>query len=176
VPVLVIVAVPISAARYSLPALAPFCLLMGLIFAGDAFDHPRWLGFARQPFWESFGRKCVLLVVVGALIGFPIAAKVARKREKVKSIAAEVNGLVPPNEILYALNPGYQPFLFYARAHVTYVESLDQVPNQARYLLVRPSNEEQVLENKRWAPGRPQLLSRITDYRNDAILIFEIVR
>jgi 4-amino-4-deoxy-L-arabinose transferase-like glycosyltransferase len=100
VPVLVISAVPVAAPRYSLPVLAPFCWLMGLSFARDAFVHPRWLGPADQPLWERFGRKCVLLVVLSALVGFPIAARVAKKHEKVKGVAEEVISFRRPRRFL----------------------------------------------------------------------------
>ena len=174
VPLLAISAVPVAAPRYSLPALAPFCWLMGLSFARDAFVHPPWLGSANQPLWERFGRPCVLLVLVSTLVGFPFAAQLAKKHEKVKSVAAPVNALVPPAETLYAIDPGYQPFLFYARAHVNYVDGLEQIPGSARYVIARPNREADLLKTEQWSPRHARPVLRVRDYRGETIVLFEM--
>ena len=171
-PVLVISVLPVAAPRYSLPALAPFCWLMGLSFARDAFVHPRWLGSTDQPFWERFGRKCVLLVMVSTLVGFPIAAKIATKREKVKSVSAQVNAFVPPTETLYAIDPGYQPSFFYVQARVKYADGLAEIPASARYLVVRPDRELEVAESEKWSPRHPRPILRVRDYRGETITLF----
>jgi 4-amino-4-deoxy-L-arabinose transferase-like glycosyltransferase len=174
VPVLAISAVPVAAPRYSLPALAPFCWLLGLSFARDAFAHPRWLGSTGQPLWERFGRLCALLVVMSALVGFPIAARLAKKHEKVKNVAAQVNAVVPATETLFAIDPGYQPFLFYVQARVRYVEGIERVPASARYMVVRPNREAAVGQSERWAPRHAQPVVRVRDYRGETVILFLI--
>jgi hypothetical protein len=145
---------------------------MGLSFARDAFVHPRWLGSTDQPWWERFGRKCVLLVMVSTLVGFPIAAKVVKKREKVKSVAVQVNAFVPPTETVYAIDPGYQPFLFYVQARVKYPDDLAEIPPSARYLVVRPDREQEVMQSEKWSPRHPRPILRVRDYRGETITLF----
>jgi len=77
-------------------------------------------------------------------------------------------------ETVYALDPNYQPIFFYMRSKLVYASEIDEVPTDARYLLVRPEREQEVLESNRWAPRRPHLISRFTDYRKESILLLKI--
>jgi len=51
---------------------------------------------------------------------------------------------------------------------------IDEVPTDARYLLVRPEREQEVLESNRWAPRHPHRIMRSTDYRKESILLLKI--
>jgi len=51
----------------------------------------------------------------GGVIGYPLLAIALQDRQKVKSVAAKMNAAVPQKEILYAVDPNYQPFFFYMR-------------------------------------------------------------
>ena len=91
-----------------------------------------------------------------------------------KPIAAQIDRLVMDNQALYALDPDYQPFLFYVRSRLIYVNRLDEVPLNARYLLVRPEREGELLASQRWSPLRPAPIERITDYRKHTIVLVKI--
>ena len=125
--------------------MAPFCWLMALALAEDAFAPP-WINnrftihdsrFTNV--WRRLGVPLVGLAVAAGLIGYPLAATLVYKhRPKIKNIAEAVNAVVPPNEILYAVDPRYQPFFFYAHSPVKYVLRLVDLPAETRYFVARP--------------------------------------
>lgn len=182
VPFVLIALIPGAAARYSLPVIAPFCWLMALAFAEDAFSIPTWL---QQRFtihdtrytnlWFRFGVPLVALAVAAGLIGYPLAAMLVYKhRPKIKNIADAVNAVVPPNETLYAVDARYQPFFFYAHSPVKYVLRLVDLPQDTRYFVTRPEMEPEAESSNRWQPRRAHPVFRITDYRDQTIVVFRV--
>ncbi len=119
--------------------------------------------------WELRSLAGLLLVIYAVAI-----VPNLQKRSKVKPIAARIDRLVPENEPLYALDPDYQPFLFYLRTRLIYVNRLDEVPVNARYLLLQPEREQELMASERWLPARAQAIERITDYRNHTIVLARI--
>ena len=97
-----------------------------------------------------------------------------QRRAKVKPIAAQIDDLVPESAALYALDPDYQPFLFYIRRRIVYVSRVDDVPLTARYVLVQPDQEQPVLGSERWAPLRARPIFKTTDYRNHTVILMLI--
>jgi hypothetical protein len=96
------------------------------------------------------------------------------RRSKVRPIAAQIDSRVPDSEPLYALDPDYQPFLFYVRSRLIYVNRLDEVPANGRYLLIQPEREREVMESRRWSPLQAQPIERITDYRKHTIILARV--
>jgi hypothetical protein len=92
----------------------------------------------------------------------------------VKPIAAEIDALVPKLEPLYAVDPDYQPFLFYIRSHLVYVSRVDDLPVNARYLLIQPEREREVIETKRWAPLHARPILTVTDYRKRTVILAKV--
>ena len=172
VPFLLVNLLPGSLPRYSMPALVPACWLMAMTLAADEV---RLRGRCWGP---QFRRRIVIgtAVVAGVLLCIYAAAVIPalQKRAKVKPIAAQIDGLVPDPEPLYALDPDFQPFLFYVRSRLVYVNRLDEVPTSARYLLVQPAREREVLESERWSPLRAQPITRVTDYRKQTVVLMRV--
>jgi hypothetical protein len=112
-------------------------------------------------------------LVIGA-IGYPVTAIVLKDRQQVKKAAAEINGLVPSNETLYAVNPDYQPVLFYVKAPVQYVSHVKNLPQNVRYFLVRNKNETQALASRDWAPLRARPIARVRDYSKREMVLFKV--
>ena len=127
-PLVVVSLIPGVAPRYSLPVLTPFCWLMGLSFAHDAFAKPSWLADPAKPFWARVLPIVVGLSILSVVIGEPIRAVVMKNRLKVKNKAAEINAVVPKTETLYAVDPNYQPLFFYIQSPVKYVDSIEELP------------------------------------------------
>ena len=181
VPFIAVALVPGGAARYSLPAMAPFCWLMALALAEDAFAPP-WINnrftihdsrFTNV--WRRLGVPLVGLAVAAGLIGYPLAATLVYKhRPKIKNIAEAVNAVVPPNEILYAVDPRYQPFFFYAHSPVKYVLRLVDLPAETRYFVTRPEMEPDAEASRKWLPRRANPILRITDYRDQTVVVFRV--
>ena len=174
VPVIIFGLIPGGAPRYSLPAVTPFCWLMGMALARDAFAERAWLHGNGATVWERFGRMVIGLAIVAGLIGFPVLAVVMKHRPKVKNIAAEINGAVPATETLYAVDPNYQPFFFYMRAPVKYLSSVEEVPYDAHYFLTRPHDEDTAATSEQWLPRRARPVLRVKDYRKQTLVLFVI--
>ena len=168
-PFLLVNLLPGGLPRYSMPALAPACWLMAMVLAAPEV---RW---GERILAESARRRFVLWTALAAAISLCLYATavvpILQRRSKVKTIADRINRLVPESEPLYAIDPDYQPFLFYLRPHLIYASRLDEVPTSARYLLIQPGRERELWESERWLPRRPQALERITDYRNRTVIL-----
>jgi 4-amino-4-deoxy-L-arabinose transferase-like glycosyltransferase len=174
VPLIVVGLIPGGAPRYSLPALTPFCWFMAMALRHDAFVQPKWLPLRIQPVWPRFGRAFVILAVVFGLAAFPIMAAVMKHRPKVKNIAAEINRAVPAQETLYAVDPNYQPFFFYMRAPVKYVSTVEEVPYDAHFFLIRPHDEQTAVTSRQWAPRHAEQILRVRDYRKQSLVLFRL--
>jgi hypothetical protein len=172
VPVILISIFPVSAARYSLPAAVPLCWLMAMVFTGDAFIPLPRVARKGATSWSGLAQFIAGSVALAALITFPVLACLPNKQQKVRSVAEKVNAVVPATETLYAINPGYQPFLFYIRARVKYLDRVADLPSSAHYFFVRKQGEEEVMR-KEHGP-KPTLLTRVTDYREETIAVFTI--
>jgi hypothetical protein len=107
-------------------------------------------------------------------IGYPLAAFVLRNRQQVKKAAAEINALVPAGETLYAVDPDYQPVLFYVNAPVNYATEMMKLPSDTHYFLVETESEQEATTTQQWAPRRTHRLTRIMDYRKRGMILFEV--
>ena len=198
VPFFLVGMIPGGAARYSLPVIAPFCWLMAISFAENAFAIPTWLQWrftiydsrltaedsagdtpaghrGRLPVFQSLGVPLVALAVAAGLIGYPLAATLVYKhRPKIKNIADAVNAVVPPNETLYAVDARYQPFFFYARSPVKYVLRLVDLPKDTHYFVTRAEMEPEATQSTQWLPRRAHEILRRTDYRTQTIVVFRV--
>jgi 4-amino-4-deoxy-L-arabinose transferase-like glycosyltransferase len=172
VPFLLVNLLPGALPRYSMPALVPACWLMAMTLAADEV---RVRGKCLGP---QFRLRVVIgtAVVAGLLLCIYAAAVIPalQARSKVKPIAVQIDDLVPNSEPLYALDPDFQPFLFYVRSRLVYVNRLEEVPTSARYLLVQPAREREVLESGRWSPLRAQPITRVTDYRKQTVVLMRV--
>ena len=158
--------------RYSMPALVPACWLMAMNLSAAEMN---WRG----KLLETRSRlRFVIGTAIAASILLSIYAVVIvpklQRRSKVKPIAEQIDRLVPEGEPLYAVDPDYQPFLFYVRSHLVYVSRLDEVPATARYLLIQAGREHELAETQHWLPLRPQPIQRITDYRNHSVILARV--
>ena len=173
VPFLAINLVPGAVARYSMPAIVPASWLLGMVCAGTALQLPRrWMRDERV--WTRVVAAFVGMGLVIGTIGYPVTAIILRNRQQVKSAAAEINALVPPNETLYAVNPDYQPVFFYVKAPVRYVSSVKSLPHNVRYFLVRNKNEAEVLAATDWTPLRARPIARVRDYSKREMVLFKV--
>jgi 4-amino-4-deoxy-L-arabinose transferase-like glycosyltransferase len=174
VSLIVMTVIPGTAPRYSLPALTPFCWLLALTFAENAFARPSWLNGRDKPLWSRVAGPLVGLAVTVGVIGYPLMAIALKHRPKVKNVAAEINAAVPQAETLYAVDPNYQPFFFYIRAPVKYVSRLAELPSDTRYFLVLPDQEQAAVASQQWAPRHARLVLRVTDYRRQTVILFVV--
>jgi len=171
-PFLLVNLLPGGLPRYAMPALVPACWLMAMTLAAESV---RWRGKIIE---AKTRLRWVLSTAIAAgvlLCLYAVAVVPAlERRSKVKPIAAQIDQHVPDSERLYALDPDFQPFLFYVRSHLVYVNRLDEVPATARYLLLQPEREREVMESERWSPLHARPIERITDYRKRTIILARV--
>jgi hypothetical protein len=147
-----------------------------MTFCEENLRWPRWLGGESFSF-NARRRTIIGIVVLACLAMWTYAIAVVPKmdrRQRIKRLAKQVESMIPQSETVYALDPNYQPIFFYMRSKLVYASEIDEVPTDARYLLVRPEREQEVMESKRWAPGQPHRIMRSTDYRKESILLLKI--
>jgi len=172
VPFLVVNLLPGALPRYSMPALVPACWLMAMTLSAPEM---KWRGKPLET--RSRSRFVIGVAIVAGILLCVYAVAVVptlQRRSKVKPIAEQIDRLVPKGEPLYAIDPDYQPFLFYVRSRLIYVSRLDDVPATARYLLVQAEREHELAETEHWLPLRPQPMQRITDYRNHSVILARV--
>ncbi|MFL6594370.1 MAG: ArnT family glycosyltransferase [Chthoniobacterales bacterium] len=147
--------------RYTMPLLVPTVWLTAFLFVNGGFELPQALRNPRLP-----------IIVAGvfalgiAIYAFALMPQL-KKREKVRSVARQINAALPANEPLYALDPDYQPFLFYVRDPIIYVAHPAALPTSAHYILVQPRDEPAL---RAAHSGLDQLL-RLKDYRRIEVIL-----
>jgi 4-amino-4-deoxy-L-arabinose transferase-like glycosyltransferase len=177
VPFLIVNLLPGGLPRYSMPALVPASWLMAMTLGASEIRAPSW--------WRSLGtaapeRRLRIVLITAITTGFALCLHAIaivpylQRRAKVKPIAAQIDGLVPNSEPLYAIDPDYQPFLFYLRSRIAYVSRVDEIPPSARYLLVQPEKEQQVVTSERWAPLHARRILTVTDYRKRTVILLKV--
>jgi 4-amino-4-deoxy-L-arabinose transferase-like glycosyltransferase len=152
----IVLLIPGTLPRYVLPLIAPFCWIIGVACANNAFE---WrLRF--KDFHVLVPRRlialCVAIGIVAAIVIFPLrSVTYLKKHERMKPVAARINAAVPQDQHLYAVNLPFLPYLFYVRAPITYLGKLDELPPDARYFLVPPSHQQKITKIPRLAHARP---------------------
>jgi 4-amino-4-deoxy-L-arabinose transferase-like glycosyltransferase len=171
-PFLLVNLLPGGLPRYAMPALVPACWLMAMTLAAE---NVRWRGKIVEP--KTRLRWVVSTAIAASVLLCLYAVAVVpalERRSKVKPIAAQIDRRIPDSEPLYALDPDFQPFLFYVKSRLVYVNRLDEVPASARYLLLQPEREREVMESERWSPLHARPIERITDYRKRKIILARV--
>lgn len=176
VPLTLVSLLPGSAPRYSIPTVAGFAWLIGMAYAQGAFRLPPWMHSdqSKAVNWRIPVAVFTGLAVLAGVVGYPIAAMVMRHHPKVRNIAAQIERVIPAGAELYAVDPNYQPFFFYLRGPVKYVSSIEELPWETRYFLVRDHDAPEARQEQKWFPRRTLELLRTKDYRNQTVVVFAV--
>jgi hypothetical protein len=176
VPFVIVLLVPGSIPRYAMPAIIPAIWLLAMTFCEENLRWPNWLS-GKSASFNARQNMVIVLVILACVAMWIYAIAVIPKmdrRQRIKRLAAQVESNIPQGETVYALDPNYQPIFFYIRSKLIYADDIDELPNDAKYLLVRPEREQEVLESNHWAPRQPHRIMRSTDYRKESILLLKI--
>ena len=176
IPLLVVDLVPGALPRYTMPLLAPACLLCAEVLTAEEVAWPKLFG--GKNFSTQDRQRIVTAFVIVTCICISVYAVVLvpklRARQKLKTIAMQIDAAVPHAERLYALDPDYQPFLFYTRSKLAYASEIGDLPLDANYVLVQPEKEKEVEESVLWTPRRAHRVLALTDYRHRSIILLRI--
>ena len=165
---------PGGVARYSMPFLAPASWFLAMSYAGDALEWPAEMRMRNGRVQSGVPIAFVLLGLVIGGVGYPVTARVLRSKQQVTRAAATINGALPANETVYAVNPRYVPVLFYVREPFEYVSSVENLPADTHYFLVRADIEKEAATTQKWAPRKAHPIARATDYTKCEIILFEV--
>jgi 4-amino-4-deoxy-L-arabinose transferase-like glycosyltransferase len=157
---------PGSLPRYTMPLLVPTIWLLARSLTLRALAWPK------EPL--RFVGITAAIMAAAMLIYSTAIIPILQRREKVRTIAQQINALVPKTDAIYAVDPAYQPFLFYVQRKLIYVSRIEELPQDARYLLIQPANEEALEKSERWPPLRARPVLRIADYRNRKSLLLRV--
>ncbi len=176
IPFLAVNLLPGALPRYSMPVVAPVSWLLAMTLTANEIRPARWVPAILLPLNRRLSLVIFTAIAIGVAICLYALLVVPRLqvRSKVKPIAAQIDALVPNSEPLYAIDPDYQPFLFYIRARLVYVSRVDDVPLSARYLLIQPEKEREVMATDRWAPLHARPIFTATDYRNRTVILAKV--
>ncbi|MDQ3199154.1 MAG: hypothetical protein M3Q46_08230, partial [Verrucomicrobiota bacterium] len=159
IPFLVVNLLPGALPRYAMPLLAPAIWLLAIFIREHALVWPKPL------------RKAItwtVAVITGAMLIYALAIiPVLQGRAKIRPLARQLETAIPPNEKLYAVDPEYQPFLFYLRRPIVYLSEVAELPPEARYLLVQPADEKAAL-------ARAEPILPIEDYRGRRVILLRV--
>ncbi|MFL6536564.1 MAG: ArnT family glycosyltransferase [Chthoniobacterales bacterium] len=165
VPFVVVLLLPGTIPRYILPTLVPVCLLIGLAVRDNAFN---WrIGSITAPA-RAVWALVAFFVAVSGIIFAARSATTLKNAPKVRPIAERVNAVVPSTEPLFAVTPLFQPYLFYVHSPVRYVNSVDQLPPQARFFITGPTERPKVDSSK------AELLFDTPEYRGHSTALFRM--
>ncbi len=165
VPFLIVNLLPGALPRYTMPLLAPAIWLLAIFLKEHALVWPKPL--RKLITWT------VVAVVVGMLIYTLALIPFLQRRAKIRPLAAQLDRAILPNETLYVVDPDYQPYLFYVRHPIIYLDHYFELPTFARFVLLRPHEEEMMTGAQTWK-GRTHSLLPIKDYRGQRMILLEV--
>jgi 4-amino-4-deoxy-L-arabinose transferase-like glycosyltransferase len=176
IPFAIVNLMPGALPRFVMPSLAPAAWWFGELLSQESLHWPRWLG-GKNFSAHLRNRIFVIVTAVVCVSMLAYATLIVPRlyhREKIKTHARQINAIVPASVPLYAVDPDYQPYLFYVNAPVRYVSSINELPPDTKFFLVQPENEEEAARTNHWAPARTQLVLRIIDYRKNEMILFAV--
>ena len=173
-PFVTILLLPGAIPRYVLPIMLPACWIFGLAIKADAFEWRLPLG-RRVAVSAKIVWRLATVIAVSAAVIFPLrSATVLRTKPGFAAAAAPINAALPAGEQLYAVDPEFQPYLLYIKAPVKYVQTMEQLPPDARYFVVRAKLQRAVESSPRWGRARPRLIARTPSFRGRETLLYEV--
>lgn len=165
IPFLVVNLMPGALPRYTMPLLAPASWLLAILIKEHALVWPKPLRKAIT--WTVIAVVVAMLIYTLALIPF------LQGRAKIRPLARQLDAAILQNETLYVVDPDYQPYLFYVQHPIVYLDHYYELPTFARFVLLRPREEEMMTGAATWQ-GRTRALLRIKDYRGQRMGLLEI--
>lgn len=164
--------IPGALPRYTMPLLVPAIWLAASVVTAPRLVGPEVLAGLALHLRRNVPVAALTIAAGVCIYGFALVPFL-KQREKVRNIAREIDTAVPAGEQLFVVDPEYQPWLFYLRTPFHYAGSIAGIPERARYFLVQRRDEQEVMASTRW-PQPAREVTRITDYRNKTVILFEV--
>lgn len=176
IPLIGVNLIPEAIPRFAMPALGPAAWWFGELLRHDQLHWPRWLtGAAFSARWRNriiggfVSLTCLVMVVYASCVQPRFAS-----REKIRKHARQIDLLVPADVPLWAVDPQYQPYLFYVKAPVRYASTIEELPAETRFFLVQQRDEAEASSTRHWGKRQAQLVLRIKDYREREVILYAV--
>ena len=168
---------PGSLPRYTMPLLVAACWVLAMVVCAERSGLRPLLNIRQPALFAPVLRVPVVIALIVScalcVYGFAVVPRL-KQREKVRTIAQQIDAAIGGSEPLYAVDPDYQPFLFYVREPIRYLSTLSDVPADAHFLLVQPQNRAAVGASQQWPGRRARAVLGIKDYRGHETTLYRI--
>jgi 4-amino-4-deoxy-L-arabinose transferase-like glycosyltransferase len=93
-------------------------------------------------------------------------------KHRSREVAGAIRAALPPGAQLWVLEDSYRPFWYYLEPDVRYFHRLEDLPAQARYILLPAMQTKALLQNPIWQNSPPILIMQAVDNENRAFDLF----
>ncbi|HEX8280794.1 MAG TPA: glycosyltransferase family 39 protein [Chthoniobacterales bacterium] len=164
---LIVSMLPASLSRYTMPLLLPACWFLAM-----CVEHGALIALRNAHRWVLV---VAALISVGAVCYAMFVVPGLRESETVRPNGTRINALVSAPERLYAIDPYFQPYLFYVRAPVVYVTDTSALPPDARYVLARTTGGTKPEQARRELEARnARKILDLDDKRGHRAAVYEL--
>jgi len=152
---------PGSLPRYTMPLTLPIFGLFALVLRWAVVPENVWkiwrlaTGGGVGGLKTLAQRSGILMVILVALYSFLIVPQL-KKRSLWRVAGQDISRLIPGGDTLYAVDPGSQPVFFYVTAPTTFIDRVENLPPQARFVMARGKTIRELREKH---PGFQQIFS-----------------
>ncbi|MDQ3621305.1 MAG: glycosyltransferase family 39 protein [Verrucomicrobiota bacterium] len=124
---------------------------------------------------RAFSQPAALTGVSTALLGCGLllyaaaAVPFINRADDIRPLAAAIDAAIPAGQRLVLCDPGYEPAFFYLRTSHAYVSGPDEIPSDARFVLVRAERR------KKLERSRPDLVvsREFGEEKNSRLLLLQ---
>lgn len=171
----VVLLLPGTLPRYVLPLVAPMSWLIGVAAANDAFDWEPTIRHFQIRLSRQMARWAITVALAAEILVFPLRAAILFNKHQVqRPIARQINAILPAAEPLYVVDPPFQPYFFYLHMPVIYLQRLEGLPSNARFLLIHSRDLTTMEKSAQWNALQPKLLARTPLFRNRDTMLFSV--
>jgi 4-amino-4-deoxy-L-arabinose transferase-like glycosyltransferase len=175
VPFVGVLLLPGTLPRYVLPLVAPLSWLIGIVVANDAFEWQPKIKHFQVRLSRQIACWAIAIAIATEILVFPLRAAILFNKHQVqRPIARQINATMPAAEPLYVLDPPFQPYFFYLHMPLIYLQRLEGLPSNARFLLIHSRDLATMEKSAQWDALQPKLLVRTPLFRNRDTMLFSV--
>jgi 4-amino-4-deoxy-L-arabinose transferase-like glycosyltransferase len=128
--------------------------------------------FSRHLLGQAVTTATVLMIAM-LVYAIAIIPRVNSLSYGAREVADSVRAKLPQNAILWVHENEYRPFWYYLEPQTRYFLSAEELPPDARYVILPKQLSSRFTENPRWKNARFQPLSEIVDNEKKEFVLLE---
>jgi 4-amino-4-deoxy-L-arabinose transferase-like glycosyltransferase len=147
-------------------ACALLCFFGWIVSRADPGD------FSRHLLGQAVTTATVLMIAM-LVYAIAIIPRVNSLSYGAREVANSVRAKLPQNAVLWVHENEYRPFWYYLEPQTRYFLSAEELPPDARYVILPKQLSSRFTENPRWKNARFQTLSEIVDNEKKEFVLLE---